>query len=59
LASYQRMGIGSTIQHFVMEHFHTKTVILVADGEDTPREMYQNQNYRFEGFQFEALKVEE
>lgn len=59
LDSYQRKGIGSTIQHFVMEHFHNKTIILVADGEDTPKEMYQRQNYHFEGFQYEALKVEE
>ncbi|MDN4495627.1 GNAT family N-acetyltransferase [Ureibacillus aquaedulcis] len=59
LESYQRKGIGSAIQHFIMKHFHDKTIILVADGEDTPREMYQRQNYCLEGFQYEALKVEE
>ncbi|QCR33899.1 GNAT family N-acetyltransferase [Lysinibacillus sp. SGAir0095] len=59
LDSHQRKGIGSSIQHFVMEHFHNKTITLVADGEDTPREMYQRQNYRLKGFQYEALKVQE
>ena len=59
LDTYQRKGVGGTIQHFVMNQFHNKRIILVADGEDTPREMYQRQNYRFEGFQFEVLKVEE
>ncbi|MDI7744285.1 GNAT family N-acetyltransferase [Lysinibacillus fusiformis] len=57
--SNQRKGIGSALQQFVMDHFHNKTIILVADGEGTPREMYQRQNYRLEGFQYEALKVEE
>ena len=57
--SYQRKGIGSSLQQFVMDHFYNKTIILVADGEDTPKEMYQRQNYRLEGFQYEVLKVEE
>ena len=59
LESHQRKGVGSTIQHFVMANFQDKTIILVADGEDTPKEMYQRQNYKLEGFQYEALKVEE
>lgn len=59
IESEQHKSIGSTIQHFVMEHFRTKTIILVADGEDTPREMYQRQKYHLNGFQYEALKVEE
>lgn len=59
LESFQRKGIGSAIQQFIMNHFHDKTIILVADGEDTPREMYQRQNYRLEGFRYETLKVEE
>jgi len=58
LPFFQSKGIGSTIQHFIMAHFHNKTIILVADGEDTPKEMYQRQNYRLEGYQYEAFKVE-
>lgn len=55
--SYQRKGIGSSIQRFVMDLFHDRIVILIADGEDTPREMYRKQNYHYVGFQIEALKV--
>jgi hypothetical protein len=41
----------------VMDRFANNTIILVADGEDTPREMYQKQNYRYLGFRYEAQKV--
>lgn len=54
---FQKKGIGSRLQKFVMEQFSDKIVILVADGEDTPKEMYRKQNYQYLGFQFEALKV--
>jgi GNAT superfamily N-acetyltransferase len=57
LEKWQRKGIGSSIQQFVMERFANYIVILVADGEDTPREMYQKQNYRYLGFRYEAQKV--
>lgn len=55
--SFQRKGIGSRLQQLVMQTFPNKTVILVADGEDTPREMYQRQQYRYYGFQYEAQKI--
>jgi GNAT superfamily N-acetyltransferase len=54
---YQRKGIGSHLQKFVMEQFLDKTLILVADGADTPKEMYRKQNYQYLGFQYEAFKV--
>lgn len=54
---FQRKGIGSRLQKFVMDTFPEKTVILVADGEDTPREMYRKQNYQYAGFQYYAQKV--
>jgi len=54
----QRKGIGGQIQRFVMDNYEHKTVILLADGEDTAREMYQKQNYVYQGFRFEVLKVE-
>ncbi|MGR3764276.1 GNAT family N-acetyltransferase [Rossellomorea sp. NS-SX7] len=57
LERFQRRGIGSCIQQYVMERFHDKTIILVADGEDTPREMYLKQNYQYLGFQYQAQKV--
>ncbi|WP_409304762.1 GNAT family N-acetyltransferase [Peribacillus sp. SCS-155] len=56
---FQRKGIGSRIQKFVMDEFLDKTVVLVADGEDTPKEMYRKQNYQYLGFQYESLKLDE
>ena len=55
--AFQRRGIGTQLQQYVMENFHHKMVILVADGEDTARDMYQKQNYVYQGFQYEVLKV--
>lgn len=57
LDDYQKKRIGSQLQKFVMDQCADKTVILIADGEDTPREMYKRQNYEYIGYQFEALKV--
>lgn len=54
---FQRRGIGIRLQRFVMDQFPNKTVILVADGQDTPREMYQRQNYQYLGFKYECIKV--
>ena len=54
---FRNKGIGSRLQKFVMESFPEKMVILVADGEDTPREMYQKQNYQYYGFKYEAQKI--
>jgi GNAT superfamily N-acetyltransferase len=54
---FQKKGIGSTLQKTVMDLFSDKIVILLADGEDTPKEMYQKQNYQYLGLQYEALKV--
>ncbi|MCM3763908.1 GNAT family N-acetyltransferase [Neobacillus niacini] len=54
---YRKKGIASRLQKFVMESFPEKMVILVADGEDTPREMYRKQNYQYHGFKYEATKI--
>ncbi|MCM3409721.1 GNAT family N-acetyltransferase [Metabacillus litoralis] len=54
---FRNKGIASRLQKFVMERFPEKTVILIADGEDTPREMYKKQNYQYCGFKYEAQKV--
>ena len=53
----QRLGIGSTMQHFVMANHTTQTILLVADGEDTPREMYQKQGYHYCAARHEILMV--
>ncbi|MDG5788059.1 GNAT family N-acetyltransferase [Evansella sp. AB-P1] len=54
---YQKKGIGSQLQKAVMDTFPDKRVILIADGEDTPKEMYRKQNYQYMGYQYEALKT--
>ncbi|MCG7342558.1 GNAT family N-acetyltransferase [Sporosarcina sp. ACRSL] len=56
---FRKKGIGSRLQKFVMDSFPEKVVILVADGEDTPREMYKKQNYQYRGFTYEILKIYE
>lgn len=58
LPKYQRQGIGTKIQQFVMDNYTNKTIILVADGEDTPREMYTKQGYIYLGKQYNALKMD-
>lgn len=57
--AFQRKGIGSRIQKFVMDTFRDKSVILVADGQDTPKEMYKRQNYQYLGYQYYTQKVED
>lgn len=54
-SDYQKQGIGTAIQLFVMKEACERTVILVADGEDTPREMYFRQGYQYVTFQYAAL----
>ena len=58
ISTMRGLGIGVAIQQFVMQLAGNKLVILVADGEDTARNMYKKQGYRFYGFQYEALKVD-
>lgn len=55
--SHQRKGIGSRIQSYIMNEFSDRTIILVADGEDTPRDMYKKQNYQCLGYKYEVQKV--
>lgn len=54
---FQKRGIGTVIQQFVMQEAEAagRSVILVADGEDTPSEMYLKQGYAFVAFQYAAL----
>ncbi|CPR05043.1 acetyltransferase [Staphylococcus aureus] len=44
------------MQAFVAEIAKDKPIILVADGEDTAKDMYKRQGYIYSGFQFETLK---
>nr|WP_241522235.1 GNAT family N-acetyltransferase [Staphylococcus intermedius] len=49
-------GVGSVMQAFVGELAKERPVILVADAEDTAKEMYLKQGYTFISFQYSALK---
>jgi len=55
--SMQKKGIGSQLQKTVMDFYPDHTIILVADGEDTPKKMYKKQNYQYLGFQYEVLET--
>lgn len=53
----RRIGIGTALQQFVMDHAEGKTVLLVADAADMAREMYNRQNYTYISFRYELLKI--
>lgn len=55
--NFQRKGIGSQLQRYAMDCYKNSTILLIADGEDTPREMYQKQNYRYLSYKYELLKL--
>ena len=57
--TFQKKGIGSRLQKYVMDQFFDKAVILVANGEDTARDMYRRQNYQYLGYKIEVMKVNE
>lgn len=59
LPAYRYMGAASSLQHAIMESARksNKLVILAADAEDSPREMYQKQGYHYHGFRIGAVKT--
>ena len=56
LETYRHKGIGSTIQAYIGKLAEKKLVILVADGEDTAKDMYLKQGYTFLGYRYQILK---
>ena len=56
LENYQHQGIGRTLQAYVGQYADTRPVILVADGEDTARDMYLKQGYIYKGFCYQVVK---
>ncbi|WP_235980490.1 GNAT family N-acetyltransferase [Staphylococcus durrellii] len=56
LPKYQRMGIGKAMQNFVAEVANDRTIILVADGEDTAKDMYIKQGYVYISYSYNVLK---
>lgn len=57
--AFRNKGVATELQHFVMEKAQQegKQVILVADAEDTPKEMYKKQGYTYVSYQLGAQKV--
>ncbi|TDM12786.1 GNAT family N-acetyltransferase [Macrococcus lamae] len=55
---FRSRGIGSMLQQFVWKRAGERPVILVTDGNDTAREMYQKQGYEKVSERYEFLKVE-
>lgn len=56
IESMRKKGIGRAIQAFIADYAGTKPIILVADGEDTAKDMYIKQGYTFIGFRYQILK---
>ncbi|KIX91124.1 acetyltransferase [Staphylococcus microti] len=56
LSQYQKRGIGTRMQAAVGHIAQDRPVILVADAEDTAKDMYVKQGYSYLGFQYSALR---
>lgn len=56
LESYQHQGIGTTMQSYVGDLTGQRPVILVADGEDTAKDMYLKQGYTYQSFTYHIVK---
>lgn len=59
MKSFRKRGIATALQKAVMNFAKTnsKQVLLVADGDDTPKQMYLKQNYTYVSFRLGAQKV--
>lgn len=55
IEQYRHQLIGSTIQAYVGDIAQSKTVILVADGEDTAKDMYLQQGYTYLSYRYQVL----
>lgn len=56
LEGYQHQGIGTTIQSYIGKIAGERPVILVADGEDTAKDMYIKQGYTYQSFIYHIVK---
>ncbi|WP_414050979.1 GNAT family N-acetyltransferase [Macrococcus animalis] len=59
LDAMRKQGIGTALQQAVWQYANNlgKQVILIADGNDSPREMYQKQGYVLVSERYELLRV--
>ena len=56
LACHQRQGVGSVMQSFAAALAMQKPLILIADGEDSAKDMYVKQGYVFISFCYHIVK---
>jgi len=56
LEGHQRQGIGTTMQSYIGDIAGARPVILVADGEDTAKDMYIKQGYIYQSFIYHIVK---
>lgn len=55
--AFQKQGVGTALQSFIVEQFPNSKIRLVADVNDTPQEMYQKQGYQIIGNMYYTQKI--
>lgn len=53
---FQKQGIGSEMQYYILKQANERAVILAADADDTARNMYAAQGYRYFGYRLGIQK---
>lgn len=56
LECYQRQGVGSVMQSVVAKLANRRPIILIADGEDSAKDMYVKQGYVYISFCYHIVK---
>ena len=59
LENYRLKGVATALQTFIVQEALKKqtVVFLVADAEDSPREMYRKAGFDYQSFRIGAQKV--
>lgn len=57
--AFRKQGIATALQQFVVDCAleKNKSILLIADGEDTPKDMYQRQGYAYVSYKIGAQKI--
>lgn len=57
--AYRKNGVATALQQFVVDRALAshKLILLIADGEDTPKNMYQRQGYTYVSYKVGAQKI--
>ena len=58
LPQYQRQGVGTAMQSYIMQQHANKELFLIADGYDTPKDMYEKQGYQLQFVWYEGQRVD-